>query len=153
METNTNSGDAFGKLFLAFAQVISQNRSLEDFELTRLQAITLRNVYRHSGMTMTELAIAIGITRPQLTRIINTLEKRGLVHRKRNEDNRRIINVQRTKKGQSVGKAHMDLIQSQIESRVALLDSNDQKSLVHHLEESIRLMEKAGIIELGIEKN
>ncbi len=47
----------------------------------------------------------------------------------------------------------MDLIQSQIESRVALLDSNDQKSLVHHLEESIRLMEKAGIIELGIEKN
>ena len=149
METNTNSGDAFGKLFLAFAQVISQNRSLEDFELTRLQAITLRNVYRHSGMTMTELAIAIGITR----RIINTLEKRGLVHRKRNEDNRRIINVQRTKKGQSVVKAHMDLIQSQIESRVALLDSNDQKSLVHHLEESIRLMEKAGIIELGIEKN
>lgn len=153
METEQSSNDIFGQLFLTLTQAISQNRSLDEFGLTRLQAITLRNVYRQSGITMTQLAQKIGITRPQLTRIIDTLEERGLVSRHHNDDNHRVINVLRTEKGKKVVKKHMDLIQSRIQKLVDTLDDEDQKALVTHLQETIRLMEKAGIVELGVEKN
>ncbi|AMV60393.1 Transcriptional regulator, Mar family [Pediococcus damnosus] len=152
METESTSSDIFAKFFQTFAQVISQSRSLDEFGLTNLQATTLRNAYQHSGITMTQLAQSVGITRPQLTRIVNTLEERGLVHRHHNEKNRRVINVQQTQKGKRIIKKHMELIQSRIQRLVGSLDANDQEALIHHLKESTRLIEKAGFVKTEIEK-
>ncbi|BAP84857.1 transcriptional regulator [Paucilactobacillus hokkaidonensis JCM 18461] len=152
MEDNSNNSELFGQLFMTLTQAITQNRSLEEFGLTRLQAITLRNVYQQPGITMTQLAKLIGITSPQLTRIVSTLEDRDLVYRQHNEENRRIVNVQRTKKGESVVKEHMTLIEQRIQHHMETLAISDQQALVEHLRESIRLMEKAHIIRLKPEK-
>ncbi|ANK61432.1 MULTISPECIES: MarR family winged helix-turn-helix transcriptional regulator [Loigolactobacillus] len=148
MEKNSNNSELFGQLFMTLTQAITKSHSLEEFGLTRLQAITLRNVYKRPGTTMTELAKTIGITRPQLTRIIGTLEERGLLQRQHNEENRRVVNVYRTEKGKAVVKEHMQLIQGRIQERINTLSSSDRKDLSVHLQETIRLMAKAKILEL-----
>ncbi|MFC6171114.1 MarR family winged helix-turn-helix transcriptional regulator [Loigolactobacillus jiayinensis] len=147
MDKDHNNSELLGQLFMTLAQVMTQNRFLEEFGLTRLQAIALRNVYKHPGITMTELAKTIGITRPQLTRIISILEERGLVRRQHNEENRRIVNVYRTEKGEAVVKQHMQLVQQRIQAQIDTLGVKDRETLSLSLQTSINLMVKANIIK------
>lgn len=147
MESNSNSKQ-FGRLFMILTQTVIQSRTLDNLGLTRLQAMALRSVNKQPGITMTQLAKLIGITSPQLTRIISTLEDRDLVQREHNVDNRRIVNVQQTKKGRAVIDESTKLIDQRTKEQLSSLSEQDQLALIHHLQESIRLMDKAQIIKV-----
>lgn len=146
MADNTNNALELEQLFTDLTQAITQNRTLDEFGLTRLQAITLKNVYTRIGISMSQLADTTGISRAQLTRLIATLEKRDLVERRHNEDNRRVVNVYGTEHGKNVIHEHSQLIANRIQSHTKSLSEAEQTALTHHLREAIRLMIKAGII-------
>ncbi|MCH5461816.1 MarR family transcriptional regulator [Lactobacillus sp. LC28-10] len=146
MAANTNNALELEQLFTDLTQAITQNRTLDEFGLTRLQAITLKNVYTRIGISMSQLADTTGISRAQLTRLITTLEKRDLVERRHNEDNRRVVNVYGTEHGKTVIHEHSQLIANRIQSHTQNLSATEQTALTHHLREAIRLMIKAGII-------
>ncbi|MFC6171819.1 MarR family winged helix-turn-helix transcriptional regulator [Loigolactobacillus jiayinensis] len=147
MTAKTSQSQSLGEMFFNLSQAITQNRSLEEFNLTRLQAMTLSKVYQHPGVSMSQLATNTGISRAQLTRLITTLETRQLVQRKHNQTNRRIVNVYGTPKGQTVIAKHMQLIQDRIDAHVQTLPPEEQAALSTHLHESMRLMIKAKIID------
>lgn len=147
MTKDTLNTQTFGQLFTIYTQAFLQNRSIDDLGMTRLQAMALRNVFENSGMTMTQLAQVIGISNSQLTRLVATLEERGLVARKRNPENRRVVNVYRTEKGATFVKQHLDLTENRIAGYMTRLDAADQEKLITYMRGSIELMVKAGIID------
>ncbi|GAX01579.1 MarR family winged helix-turn-helix transcriptional regulator [Secundilactobacillus silagei] len=146
MAANADNALELERLFTDLTQAITQNRTLDEFGLTRLQAMTLKNVYSRIGISMSQLAEVTGISRAQLTRLIAVLEKRNLVERRHNADNRRVVNVYGTEHGKKVIHEHRQLIAGRIQAHMETLSVTEQTALTHHLQEMIRLMIKAGII-------
>ncbi|MFD1465027.1 MarR family winged helix-turn-helix transcriptional regulator [Lapidilactobacillus mulanensis] len=148
MAGKINHTQSLGQMLIVLSQAITQNRSLAEFGLTRLQAMTLKKVYQNPGVSMSQLSTSTGIARAQLTRLISKLEESDLVQRQHNDTNRRMVNVYGTDKGHVVMTEHMQLIQDRIQTHVQTLSTTEQVELNTHLSESIRLMLKAGIINL-----
>ncbi|MBQ2726274.1 MAG: MarR family transcriptional regulator [Clostridia bacterium] len=59
---------------------------------------TLRN-YRNKPITMTEFAGELGITKQQLTKLVNDLEAQNYVKRSHNAENRRQVYISITEEG------------------------------------------------------
>lgn len=57
---------------------------------------------RTSPITMTEFAVSIGITKQQLTKLVNDLESRSLVSRSHNLENRRQVHISITPEGEAM---------------------------------------------------
>ena len=147
MVDEPNNSQLFVQMYLTLTRTIIQNHFFEEFGLSRLQAITLANVYQHSGISMSDLADLIGTTRPQITRIVDNLEQQGLVQRQKNSNNHRIYNVIRTPKGIDVAQKHLRHVQKQMETRLNQLSSTEKQELVTDLNRSIQLLTKAGVIK------
>ncbi len=64
---------------------------------------TLRG-YRNQSITMTKFANEMGITKQQLTKLVNDLEEKGYVERSHNKENRRQVYISITE----AGLAHLD---------------------------------------------
>jgi DNA-binding MarR family transcriptional regulator len=69
-------------------------------DLTMRQMTVLLTVYMtHPPHTVRGLAEQMNVTKPVITRALDTLSQRGLIKRKRDEKDRRNVLVQRTVKG------------------------------------------------------
>ncbi|KRN18681.1 MarR family transcriptional regulator [Lacticaseibacillus camelliae] len=147
MAENKTDTRTFTQLFSALAQEMVQNRSQNGLGLTRLQGLALRSVNQRPGITMTELAQQIGITNPQLTRIVTTLEDRGLVKREHNPENRRVVNVQSTEQGVALIAQNVEAVAARYDQALQTLTPAEQTTLVRDLQTSMRLMTKAGILK------
>ena len=64
---------------------------------------TLRG-YRNQSITMTKFANEMGITKQQMTKLVNDLEEKGYVERSHNKENRRQVYISITEEGI----AHLD---------------------------------------------
>lgn len=61
---------------------------------------------RENPITMTEFADEMGITKQQLTKLVNDLEEKGYVQRIHNKENRRQVYISITE----IGTEHLDLM-------------------------------------------
>lgn len=132
-----------GQLFITMAHEALHNSDLEELQLTPQQIMTLIVVYAHPGCTMSALATLLGTTAPQLTRTIHALVKRDLVARQPNPQNRRQINILRTKAGDAIAEAHMRRVQARIEQHFTNLSAQDRSQLTADVQDIIRLLTKA----------
>lgn len=71
----------------------------------------LRALWEENGLTQRELSQRVGMMEPTTVAAVNTMERRGLVRRSRNEHDRRKVNIHLTELGASL--------------RVALADAGD----------------------------
>jgi len=55
--------------------------------------------YRNQSITMTKFAYEMGITKQQLTKLVNDLEEKGYVERSLNKENRRQVYISITDEG------------------------------------------------------
>lgn len=99
----TPPGIGIGKLLrrahMAFSRVFRER--LAACEMTFGEFIHLERLWDEDGLNQTELSRRVGIATASSTQIIETLEKRGLIYRKRNRGDRRNINVFLTDDGKS----------------------------------------------------
>lgn len=75
-------------------------KTLGEIQLPALQLRVLVVLHRSGQMYMSEMAEHLGIQRQQLTKIIDALEEKGLVIRKENVDNRRMLFIEATPNGE-----------------------------------------------------
>lgn len=68
--------------------------------LPHVQMHTLLAVQKNNGLNMTELSERMFMTRQQMTKIIDGLVERELVERKSNPDNRRLVLIVMSEKGE-----------------------------------------------------
>lgn len=139
----------FSQLFLSIAQIFHEGVNLKDLDITGLNLMILMTVYKKPGITMSELARTAGISRAQLSRMIAKLETEGLIQRVHNEENRRVVNVQRTKKGDVLVQKQIQIGIDFVQSRLAKLDTVDQAAFLAHLKEIHRLLHKVELLPDG----
>lgn len=104
-----------GVLARSFTGAVS--RILQPFGVTPSQAHLYYEV-RNGALAPTEIARAMGVEASSVSRLLGTMEKRGLVHREIDASDRTRINVSLTAAGASVGEEidfHAGVIQGAVE--------------------------------------
>jgi len=87
-----------------------------DGDLTLRQLTLLLHIYLEPPPhTVRALAQALNVTKPVITRALDTMGRKGLVNRKRDPDDRRNVIVQRTVEGALFVEALGDLIAQKAE--------------------------------------
>lgn len=76
--------------------------TLKPFELRMLTYSALVLIAKNSGLSQSQLAVAMGIERPNLVMIIDELEQRELVVRERDPSDRRVYALRPTLAGQEL---------------------------------------------------
>ena len=71
-------------------------------DLTAAQAYTLMALPTSPDMTMNDLSETMGLANSTMTRMVDTLVSKGLVYRRHDEEDRRVVRAGLTAKGQEV---------------------------------------------------
>jgi DNA-binding MarR family transcriptional regulator len=93
---------------------------------------TVNAIGRHPGMNMTDLASALGISKPAVTQIIAKVIKKNLVERYNGEGNRKEVLLRLTKSGRVAHRGHQEfhaLMDADIINRLEKLTSREQDFL------------------------
>ncbi len=93
-------------------------------------------------ISMTDLATAASIAKPNLTAIIDRLVSEGLVERSNDANDRRIVNVVLTPEGAKFMKRHKEEMVNFMKKQFAVLDAPDLEILKKALEDITKVMEK-----------
>lgn len=72
------------------------------FNLTVPQSYTLLAILDHEIITMNELSSLYKVSQTTMTRMVDNLVRDGYLERVRNEEDRRVVHVQLTKKGMEI---------------------------------------------------
>lgn len=78
------------------------NNRLARFELTRVAWAVLGAIHSDEKSTPSELAEFLSIDRAAITRLLDKLEKQGLIIRQRTDEDRRSVSLLLTPKGKSL---------------------------------------------------
>lgn len=152
MENKTSSTELFGQMFVMLTQSFLHSIDLDDSDLTSLQIMIVMGVYTHPDITMSELAQVLNISSAQLSRTMRVLEDKGLVHREHNKDNRRIVNVHRTKDGDKFAEAQIARIKEKLSDRMSTLAPQQITELKQHLAAIVGILSQAGIVQMTPEE-
>lgn len=86
--------------YRAFARAISVE--LQPFEISSGQWSVLRVLWEVQGLSQVELAERMRVEKASLTGVLDAMEKRGLISRTRNTEDRRKVNIHLTSRGQAL---------------------------------------------------
>ena len=88
----------FNIMLVIHKKILRMDLELETVNLNRLH-VAIMGLLNTSNMTMTELAKALMMTKPQLTHLVETLVTLGFVERLPDARDRRVIHLTLTKNG------------------------------------------------------
>ena len=86
---------------------------------------------------MKEIADCLMVTAPSATSLINNLMKDAMVERKEEEEDRRIVRITITKKGNEYLKKEMAAVTNKIRKNLEALTSKEQEQLAKILEKIV----------------
>ena len=110
--------------------------ALRDFQMTGIQYTILSIIDQYAGISSAELSRRFFVTAQSMNEIINGLVQRGLIARKEDPANKRILRMKLTASGRKLLK-NCDDIADQIETAAFdWIDSNDHETL----RQSLRLL-------------
>jgi DNA-binding MarR family transcriptional regulator len=117
---------------LTIEQVDLKKGYFNDLSVTEIHTIQAIGMYVPRNMT--EVARDIGITLGTLTIAINNLVKKGYVERKKSEQDRRVVNIDLTKKGKLAYRIHAKFHRDIIRETIDGLSDKEKNTLVQVLE-------------------
>ena len=104
-----------------------------DDNLTRLHMAVMGELGQTS-MTMSELAKTLMMTKPQLTHVVDLLVSLGIVERRQDENDRRVINLALTEKGRVLLEEGKKKIKENTKKRLSTLSSEELTQMAAALE-------------------
>jgi DNA-binding MarR family transcriptional regulator len=129
---------------------LHSRRLLTQCEVTAPQLVCLHMLAAEGPLTSRALAQKVHVNPSTLVGILDRLEARGLVSRRRDPEDRRSVFVELTRAGTSfVAKAPSPL-QSALVDRLRRLSRKDQQRLAQSLEEVVGLMQAETLDDLPV---
>ena len=123
-----------------------QSRRLQDrHKLTGPQLATLREAHKVGQPSISALARAVHLSQPTVSGILSRLERRGLVARKRSEDDRRTVVIEVTEEGLQVLDEAPSLLQERFRAELARLEDWERHWMLSALERIASMMDAEGI--------
>jgi len=108
--------------------------------LTGPQLVVLRKIIDHGELTIGQLAKRVSLSPATVTGIVDRLEMRQWVTRKRNDNDRRQVFVSVTRKGLTVSRKAPRLLQERFVDEFEKLSNNEQGQILDVLNKIARLM-------------
>lgn len=102
----------------------------ERHSMTFPQLIALFRLYRHGTLTMSDLTARLGVTRGALTGLVDRLEEAGLMARKPDASDRRVIHLCLTPHGRTVMEAVEEDWNQEVERWLSGLDDEARRGLM-----------------------
>ena len=130
---------AFRKLNRAV--YLDASRTSKEFGLTRSQSQVLKNLLTHGSMSSADLSRRLYMTPPNMTGIIDRLEKKGLVERIRNQGDRRIVLITLTEGGRELSKRLPDSIEKKLVTGLMDLAPDQIRMISKAMNQIVHLME------------
>ncbi|MEM1325779.1 MAG: MarR family transcriptional regulator [Bacteroidota bacterium] len=115
---------------LYFADILSQH----DFDLTREQWVLLKWLHDTDGQRQNDLALITGRNKASLTRLIHNMERKRLVERKVDEQDKRSNRIFLTEKGKQIYQSTLPVVFDTIHQIQAGLEATDIDRLIQLLQ-------------------
>ncbi len=87
----------------------------------------------HGPQTMSEVADGLEVTTPAITGLVDKLEKRGLVERVRDSQDRRVVRVRLAPRAQQLAETHLTERRRQMRLVLATLTPEEQRTFIKTL--------------------
>lgn len=97
------------------------------------QAACLRVLDENDGITQSDMAKILHVSRPSITGMLRTVEKSGAIIRKPDEADQRIIRVYLTDKGQAMAAKLRSVLSDYINQTIGLMTERDRRELTRLL--------------------
>lgn len=114
---------------------------VQDCGLTAPQLATLREAARRQPVSAGALARAVSLSQPTMTGILDRLERRSLIERSRDGEDRRSVVVTVTEEGQRAVKEAPSLLQDQFRNKLAELAEWEQTLILATLQRIAAMMD------------
>jgi len=108
---------------------------LKRSEIMMLMAIKKGNQGKEKHITVTNLSTALKITSPSVTQVINVLENSGYVERVNDQQDRRIMRIVLTDKGNDITTQIFQKMEEKYSNLVDFLGEEKSNSLIELLDE------------------
>lgn len=96
-----------------------------NIDLSKEQWLVLKKLHDSDGLVQNELAFITERSKTALTRIINTIEKKGYVHRVHSKSDKRLNHVFLTKKGKNVFMRSLPILKDMVKELQKGIDPED----------------------------
>lgn len=113
-----------------------------NIKLTKEQWLLLKKLHERNGMVQNDLAFITDRSKTSLTRLIGTMEKKGLVYRVGCETDRRVNRVYYTEKGKAIFAQAEPVFLEVIEQLTENLSKEQVELTIDTLEQIIKNAEK-----------
>lgn len=120
---------------------LHSKRLVKDFGLTGPQLIILREISQSGEITASDISRAISLSQATVTGVLDRLEKRGLVVRRRSEQDRRRTLVQITENGEHILESAPPLMQESFIRQFSELQVWEQHMILSSLHRLVALMD------------
>lgn len=133
------------RVLMALRQIIRAidiySRKLNsEFKITAPQLICLYSVSKGDGITLSTLAKKVDLGISTVNGIVDRLEDKGLLTRRRSEEDRRRVMLNITEKGKDVAKSAPSLLQDRLADSLRKLPDLEQAAIAFSLERVVGLM-------------
>ncbi len=110
-------------------QVHEEERSFtRRWEITPLQGLVLRMALWSGGVSMSSLAQKLGIRPQTLTYLVDVLERRGWIRRVRSSEDRRVIVLQATVRGEKLSRDIREAFSKRMELLLSVAPEEDLRA-------------------------
>ena len=120
---------------------IRSKRLIKQFGLTGPQLIILQEIARAEETTASELAKAISLSQATVTGILERLERRALINRRRSNSDRRRVKVSATADGRQLLEAAPPLMQESFVEQFDRLQNWEQHMILSSLQRLVTMMD------------
>jgi DNA-binding MarR family transcriptional regulator len=104
---------------------LSNNLRTAGNKITSEQYGVLKQLWLEEGQTQLDLACKTNKDKPSITRLLDNLEKKGLIERKVNEDDKRCNKIYLTEKGESFKQSCTAVAQQTVAEATKSLKKSD----------------------------
>lgn len=140
----TQRTDLPDRLRLAVTRLARRLRQQGDADASPTQLSALATIERRGPITLGELATAERVQPPTVTAAIQRLETQGLVRRRTDEADRRVVRVEITAPGRKLLARHRSLKTAYLARRLRSLTAEERATLERASEILDRLLEPDG---------
>jgi DNA-binding MarR family transcriptional regulator len=121
-------------------------QELRDHGLHPGQAMCLRLLSANDGITQRDLAGALHVARPTVTKMLNSMEKAGLVRRRPDAADARLTCVELTSAGRAEEKKMNLAAADYVNSTIATLPEDDRRELARLLDDLGASIQRAAAV-------
>ena len=93
------------------------------------QAFSLWMLSEHDGMSQAELAQVLHVSRPTVTIMVQKMEGAGLIERRTDADDKRVVRLYVTESGRTLQAHFREVHDSLVDDTIAPLSEDDQREL------------------------